>query len=224
MNIFLYLDASGQSTDTRLWGVLTVLGQCNNSTMESIIKNFSHNCENFHELKSKSLSTDKMKEIIIDIQQQTHAHFYCQRFAKENYRKKREAFLIKLKSLHFSQGQNAVIQFYSRLKKTNQVKFMCLLETIENALQKLSKNVDVDDIHIFIDDENFPPGKDLVYTISDYVYATWKHPTKKNTKNKTVYTLPACDSQKVAGIQAIDLFLGYVCSAFDYGSNVFIDL
>lgn len=224
MNIYLYLDASGQSTDTRLWGVLMILGQQDNNTLESIIKNFSRNCENFQELKGKSLTQEQSQQIITLIQQQTYARFYCQRFAKENYHKKRQTFLLKLKSLPFSQGQNAIIQFYSNLKKSNQVKFMCLLQAIENALGKLPTDLEIEKIHVFIDDENFPPGKDLTLTISDYTYATWKHPTKKNTKNKTIYTFPACDSQKIAGIQAIDLFLGYVRSVFTETCDVFIDL
>lgn len=223
MNIFLYVDASGQSTDSRLWGVLLTIGQYDNNKLQSIIENFSHNCEDFRELKSKTLPRERLQEIIDEIQQQTHAHFHCQRFAKHNYRKKRETFLFKLKSLHFSQGEN-VIQFYSSLKKANQVKFICLLEVIENALSKLANSIDVDEINIYIDDENFPPGKNLQITISDYVYATWQHPAKKTKKNKTIYTFPACDSQKIAGIQAIDLFLGYVRCVFHCDKNIFIDL
>ena len=224
MNVFLYIDASGQSADTRLWGALTLIGQHNNKVIDTIIKNFSTNCEGFRELKGKSLTEEELRLLTSKIQREAQGHFYCKRYGKDGYHKKRKSFLIKLKALQSSQRRDSLVQFYSSLKKMNQVKFICLVETIETVLSLLPRSLNIDDIHIFIDNENFPPGKNLQVMISDYAFATWSHPSKRSGKNKTIYSFPACDSQNMPGIQAIDLFLNHIRNSFCETGHVLIDL
>lgn len=212
MNIFLYIDASGQSIDTRLWGIFMIIGQNNDDEMNNIIRNSYRNCENFCELKSKWLTFEQKKNIILSIQEKKIGTFYCKRYHK-NSQKMREFFLHRLKNM---KKTNNILNFYNKLKKTNQVKFISIVTTIESA--NIFSREKVNNISIYIDNENLPNIEHVTNIIEEYI-ASIMH---KKPKSISVY--PNCDSKKILGIQYVDVFLGYIREVFKNSEGIVFDL